>query len=80
MAARGEALEVLRELNVPALVMVGAEDAIATEDDARAMTEVMPNAELMIVPRAGHLCAVEQPDLFNQAVGEFAAALARAAT
>ncbi|MCQ0019115.1 hypothetical protein [Actinomadura madurae] len=24
-----------------------------------------------------HLCAVEQPDLFNQAVAEFAAALAR---
>jgi pimeloyl-ACP methyl ester carboxylesterase len=78
MAARGDALETLRELKVPALVMVGAEDTLATEQDARAMAEAMPNAELMVVPRAGHLCAVEQPDLFNQAVAEFAAALARA--
>jgi pimeloyl-ACP methyl ester carboxylesterase len=80
MAARGDPLDALRELKVPALVMVGAEDTLATEEDARAMTEAMPNAELMVVPRAGHLCAVEQPGLFNQAVAEFAAALARAAT
>jgi pimeloyl-ACP methyl ester carboxylesterase len=79
MAARGGTLDELREVRAPALVIVGAEDTLATEDDARAMTEAMPNAELMVVPRAGHLCAVEQPDLFNQAVAEFAAALARAA-
>ncbi|MFC5744075.1 alpha/beta fold hydrolase [Actinomadura rugatobispora] len=78
MAARGDASGTLRELNVPALVMVGDEDALATEADARAVAEALPNAELTVVPRAGHLCAVEQPDLFNQAAAEFAAALARA--
>jgi pimeloyl-ACP methyl ester carboxylesterase len=78
MAARGASFETLRELRVPVLVMVGSEDTITTEDDARAMADVMPNAELMVIPRAGHLCSVEQPDLFNQAVSEFAAALARA--
>jgi pimeloyl-ACP methyl ester carboxylesterase len=77
MAARGESFETLRELKVPALVVVGAEDTLATEEDARAMVEALPNAELLVIPRAGHLCAVEQPDLFNQAVAEFAAALAR---
>jgi pimeloyl-ACP methyl ester carboxylesterase len=77
MAARSESFETLRELKVPALVVVGSEDTLATEDDARAMVEALPNAELLVIPRAGHLCAVEQPDLFNQAVAEFAAALAR---
>jgi pimeloyl-ACP methyl ester carboxylesterase len=78
MAARDASFPTLRGVTVPALVMVGSEDAIATEDDARAMAETMPNAELMVIPRAGHLCAVEQPDLFNQSVSEFAVALARA--
>ncbi|MFC4053323.1 alpha/beta fold hydrolase [Actinomadura syzygii] len=77
MAGRPEAFGTLRALRVPALVMVGDEDTLATEADARAMADAMPNAELQVVPRAGHLCAVEQPDLFNQAVAEFAAALAR---
>ncbi|MFI0351385.1 alpha/beta fold hydrolase [Actinomadura sp. 9N407] len=79
MAARDASFQTLRGLKVPVLVLVGSEDGVTTEDDARAMADVMPNAELMVIPRAGHLCAVEQPDLFNQAVSEFAAALARAA-
>ncbi|GAB3276473.1 alpha/beta fold hydrolase [Actinocorallia lasiicapitis] len=77
MAARPDSLPTLRETKVPALVIVGAEDTLATEDDARAMTEALPNAELLVIPRSGHLTAVEQPDLFNQAVAEFVTALAR---
>ncbi|MFP3960736.1 alpha/beta fold hydrolase [Actinomadura fulvescens] len=79
MAARGESFETLRTLKVPALVVVGAEDTLTTEADARAMVDTIPNAELLVIPRAGHLCAVEQPDLFNQAVAEFTAAIARMA-
>ncbi|MEU8802774.1 alpha/beta fold hydrolase [Spirillospora sp. NPDC048819] len=77
MAGRAEAFDTLRGVRVPALVMIGDEDALATEDEARAMSDALPNAELLVMPRAGHLCAVEQPDLFNQAVAEFATALAR---
>ena len=79
MAGRADAFGTLRGVRAPALVMIGDEDALATEDEARAMADALPNAELLVVPRAGHLCAVEQPDLFNQAVAEFAAALARTA-
>ncbi|TDD14879.1 alpha/beta fold hydrolase [Actinomadura sp. KC06] len=77
MAGRPESFGTLRGLRVPALVLIGDEDTLATEDEARAMADATPNAELLVIPRAGHLCAVEQPDLFNQAVAEFAAALAR---
>lgn len=77
MAGRADSFATLRGLRVPALVMVGAEDALATEEEARAMADALPNAELLVIPRAGHLCAVEQPDLFNQAVAEFATALAK---
>jgi pimeloyl-ACP methyl ester carboxylesterase len=41
------------------------------------MVEALPNAELITIPGAGHLTAVEQPQLFNDAVTEFGAALTR---
>ncbi|RFU37069.1 alpha/beta fold hydrolase [Actinomadura logoneensis] len=79
MAGRPDSFDTLRGVKVPALVMVGGEDALSSEADARAMAEALPNAELLVVPRAGHLVPVEQPDLFNQAVTEFAAALSGSA-
>jgi pimeloyl-ACP methyl ester carboxylesterase len=77
MAGRTDAIDALRSVRVPALVIAGSEDEIATEDDARAMAEALPNAELLLIPRCGHLTAVEQPELFNEAVAEFVTALAR---
>ncbi|MDX6434479.1 MAG: hypothetical protein QOE54_6845 [Streptosporangiaceae bacterium] len=77
MAGRPDSFEILRQTRAPALVVVGAEDTLATEEDARAMADALPNAELLVIPRAGHLSAMEQPDLFNQAVAEFVSALAR---
>jgi len=79
MAARPESFDTLRETRAPALVIAGDEDTLATEDDARAMVEALPNAELLVLPRTGHLCAVEQPDVFNQAIAEFTAAVAKTA-
>jgi pimeloyl-ACP methyl ester carboxylesterase len=77
MAARPDSIGALAEFRAPTLVLHGAEDTIITEDDARSMTEALPNAELIMIPGSGHLTAVEQPQLFNDAVTEFGAALAR---
>jgi pimeloyl-ACP methyl ester carboxylesterase len=79
MANRPDSLGALAEFRAPALILHGAEDTIATEEDARAMAGTLPNAELTVIPRSGHLTAVEQPQLFNEAVAEFGAALARTA-
>ncbi|MCW2946791.1 MAG: alpha/beta hydrolase fold protein [Actinoallomurus sp.] len=79
MAARPDALGALSGFRRPALVLQGAEDTIATEEDARAMAGALPNAELIMIPGSGHLTAVEQPQLFNEAVTEFGTALARTA-
>ncbi|ACY99425.1 MULTISPECIES: alpha/beta fold hydrolase [Thermomonospora] len=77
MAARPDSFETLRGVHAPALVITGTEDELSPQADARAMVEALPNAELQVIPRTGHLSAVEQPDLFNQIVAEFVAALAR---
>jgi pimeloyl-ACP methyl ester carboxylesterase len=77
MAARPDSLGALADFRMPTLVLHGAEDTIITEDDSRTMSDALPNAELIIIPGAGHLSAVEQPQLFNDAVTEFGAALTR---
>lgn len=77
MAARPDSFDALRETRVPALVLVGDEDTISTPEDARAMADALPNGELLVIQRSGHLTAVEQPDLFNQAVSDFVAAIAK---
>ena len=77
MAGRSDSLGALADFRAPTLILQGAEDAIVTDDDARAMADALPNAELIMIPGAGHLAAVEQPQLFNDAVTEFGAALTR---
>ncbi|REE98610.1 alpha/beta fold hydrolase [Thermomonospora umbrina] len=77
MATRPDSFDTLRGTRAPALVIVGAEDQLSPPADARAMADALPNAELLEIPRAGHLAAIEQPDLFNQVTGEFVSALAR---
>lgn len=71
MAARRDSFETLRQVRVPTLVVVGEEDALSPPSDAEAMVDAVPGAELVVLERAGHLSAVEAPDDFNDAVGEF---------
>jgi len=35
------------------------------------MRDAIPNARLQVLPEAGHLLNLEQPDLFNQAIKGF---------
>jgi pimeloyl-ACP methyl ester carboxylesterase len=77
MAARPDSVSALKDFHSPTLILHGAEDTIITEADARTMADALPNAELIMIPGSGHLTAVEQPQLFNDAVTEFGAALTR---
>jgi pimeloyl-ACP methyl ester carboxylesterase len=68
MAARGPSWEVLSRTDVPALVIVGEEDAITPVAEAERMAAALPQAELTVLPGAGHLSALEVPEAFNEAV------------
>jgi len=61
----------LAHIAVPALVMVGAEDAITPQVKAKHLVEAIPNARLVTVPGAGHLSNLENESAFNAAVREF---------
>jgi pimeloyl-ACP methyl ester carboxylesterase len=70
MAARPDSLDTLRKVDVPAVVVLGDEDALASRDDAEAMVEALPQGRLVLIPGAGHLSAVEAPGPFSTAVRE----------
>jgi pimeloyl-ACP methyl ester carboxylesterase len=46
---------------VPVLVMVGERDLITPVTHAEALVEAIPEAELVVIPRAGHLLVLERP-------------------
>jgi proline iminopeptidase len=55
---------------MPVLVIHGADDPIRLEN-AREWADTIPRARLVILPHAGHMAYVEQPDLFFASVEEF---------
>ena len=53
------------------MVLHGADDQIIPLQEAESMRDAIPNARLQVLPEAGHLLNLEQPDLFNQAIKGF---------
>lgn len=71
MAARPDSLPTLREMGVPALVVVGEEDVLAPPSDALAMVDALPDALMVVVPSVGHLTPLEAPDQVAAAIADF---------
>lgn len=67
---RDDVLDALRDLDVPSLVVVGAEDHPTPVAEAQALAEAL-SARLEIVPDAGHTSPVEAPDAVTEALTGF---------
>jgi YbgC/YbaW family acyl-CoA thioester hydrolase len=57
--------------SIPTLVLVGEADTLTPPNVARGMVEAIPGAQLAIIPGAGHLPPVEQPEATSQALVTF---------
>ena len=75
MAVRPDSFDTLRAVSVPTLMVVGDEDRLSPPEDAQAMADAVTGARLEVLPRAGHLSAMECPEEFNAAVLKFVATL-----
>lgn len=64
--------DVAGKLALPALCLVGAEDGATPPDLVRSLADLLPNAHFEVVPRAGHLPCVEQPDMMAKHISTFA--------
>jgi pimeloyl-ACP methyl ester carboxylesterase len=64
--SRPDSMAMLPDITVPTLVGVGDHDALTPPERAREMAGLIPNATLRIVPEAGHLPPMEQPEIVNE--------------
>jgi 3-oxoadipate enol-lactonase len=72
LANRPDSTETLATISVPTLVVVGESDKLTPLSDAQAMHEQLRHkAPLAVIPKAGHLSPLENPDAFNRAVLDF---------
>ena len=75
MAERPDSTPLLDTIDVPTLVVGGAEDTITTPDVLRRMAAAIPDSRVEILEQAGHLAPLERPAAFNHVVSEFLGAL-----
>jgi pimeloyl-ACP methyl ester carboxylesterase len=68
---RPDALPWLASINVPTLVLVGADDVLTPPSMAQTLAQGIPGARLVTIESAGHLSNWEEPEAFNAAVRSF---------
>jgi pimeloyl-ACP methyl ester carboxylesterase len=71
MADRRDSTDLLPAIGIPTLVVNGEEDTFTPTAEMREMARAIPSADFVTIPESGHVCAFEQPALFNATVREF---------
>lgn len=69
------ALEMVRAVALPALVLVGSEDPFTKPADARRLADMLPGATFEEIPGAGHLPPLERPEAVTSAIARFLATI-----
>ena len=64
-------LQHLQDFKLPILVLTGDDDRIVPTADSIKLAGVLPGAELVIIPQAGHVPHEEQPAAFMQTLDSF---------
>jgi pimeloyl-ACP methyl ester carboxylesterase len=64
--------EVLEHIDVPCLVVVGDRDRLTPPAQARHMASKISAAEMLVLEDAGHMAFIEEHEVFNAALADFA--------
>ena len=68
---RPDSTPLLGQIRIPVLVVAGDDDQITPPSGMQAMARAIPGARFMLIPEAGHLSPLEQPDPVNRAIERF---------
>jgi len=68
LGARADSTPTLREVRVPTLVVCGEEDALTPVSESESIQRAIAGARLEVIPKAGHLANLENPQAFNAAL------------
>ena len=64
-------LDQLQNIDIPTIIIVGADDTGTPVSASEAMKERIPNSQLVILEQAAHLSNIEQTEAFNTALVGF---------
>jgi len=71
LTSRTDTTDDLKNINIPTLILHGEFDGVIQESDAEILHNQIKNSDLFIVPNAGHLSNLENPDFFNDHLTKF---------
>ena len=69
--SRESLMDRLNTIAIPTLIIVGENDQSRPAHESRAMAEAIPNAELQVVPKAGHIPNLERETFVNVILENF---------
>ena len=75
MRDRADSVADLASIDVPTLVLHGANDALMPLETGMAITSKIEGARFIEIPHAGHMAPIENPDVVNKGIREFLLAL-----
>lgn len=58
-------------ITCPTLVLHGEHDRVEPADQAEGLAAAVPDAELLVIPGAGHMAQVDRPDIVGPAIAGF---------
>jgi pimeloyl-ACP methyl ester carboxylesterase len=71
IARRGDQTTAARGVVAKTLVIHGGEDRVITLAEAEVLAQLVPNARLEVIPSAGHVSNIDEPDHFTRALITF---------
>jgi pimeloyl-ACP methyl ester carboxylesterase len=71
LASRTDTTPSLGKIRIPTLILVGEHDAVTPVDASRSMHELIAGSELHVIPGAGHMSNLENPEAFNEKLTAF---------
>ncbi len=72
--SRESVYDQIDKIQVPTLAIAGEYDMPTPVEKAKRIAEKIPGANLEIIPDAGHVCTVEEPEAVNSAIKSFLSA------
>lgn len=75
LTTRMDCTDMLSDIHVPTLILVGEEDKVTPFSDAQHLHKNITGSQLEVIKKAGHLSNMENPEGFNKAVSEFLVSL-----
>ena len=63
--------EGLKDLRIPVRIVAADTDPFVSVDTLRSTAALIPGADLVVIPDAGHMAPIEQPEAFTAALTVF---------